>query len=137
MKLLGIGAGNPDGSAEILLKEALRAAEGAEVSYLRLDEVDLNAHADWLSGTVTLPRNGTPPASRPAASTAASSPARWRTGPTASPTPWSATKPSTTPAAGPDHTWPFLDRCPKRRRVGVVNLERPEPAFCAGEDERR
>jgi multimeric flavodoxin WrbA len=48
MKLLGIGAGNPDGSAEILLKEALRAAEGAEASYLRLDEVDLNAHADWL-----------------------------------------------------------------------------------------
>lgn len=43
MKLLGLSAGNPDGSAEILLKIALRAAEdaGVEVSLIRLDDLTL------------------------------------------------------------------------------------------------
>ena len=38
--LLGLNAGAPGGSAEILLKEALRAAEadGASVELIRLDE---------------------------------------------------------------------------------------------------
>jgi len=29
----------------------------------------------------------------------------------------------------------FLDRCQFRRRAGVVKMERPQPAFFAGEDE--
>jgi multimeric flavodoxin WrbA len=43
MRLLGLSAGNPDGSAEILLKVALRAAEdeGAEVGLVRLDDLSL------------------------------------------------------------------------------------------------
>lgn len=43
MKLLGLSAGNPDGSAEILLKVALGAAvaEGAEVALVRLDDLVL------------------------------------------------------------------------------------------------
>ena len=41
--MLGLSAGNPDGSAEILLKVALHAAEdeGAQVSLLRLDDLTL------------------------------------------------------------------------------------------------
>ena len=43
MKLLGLSAGNPDGSAEILLKIALRAAEdeGADAALVRLDDLSL------------------------------------------------------------------------------------------------
>lgn len=43
MRVLGLGAGNPEGSAEILLRLALEAAaaEGAEVALIRLDELDL------------------------------------------------------------------------------------------------
>jgi multimeric flavodoxin WrbA len=43
VRVLGLGAGNPAGSAEILLRLALRAAaaEGAEVALVRLDELDL------------------------------------------------------------------------------------------------
>lgn len=43
MRVLGLSAGNPDGSAEILLKVALRAAEadGADVSLVRLDDLTL------------------------------------------------------------------------------------------------
>ena len=44
-------------------------------------------------------------------------------------------QPPTTPTAGSEHTWPFLDRCPQRRCDGAVNVERPQPH--AGEDERR
>jgi multimeric flavodoxin WrbA len=42
-RVLGIGCGQPHGSAEILLKSALRAAEtaGAEVELVRLDELCL------------------------------------------------------------------------------------------------
>jgi len=42
-RVLGLGCGHPDGSAEILLKAALRAAEGegAEVELVRLDELRL------------------------------------------------------------------------------------------------
>jgi multimeric flavodoxin WrbA len=42
-RVLGLGCGQPDGSAEILLKAALRAAqgEGAEVELIRLDELRL------------------------------------------------------------------------------------------------
>lgn len=42
-RILGIGCGRPDGSAEIVLKAALRAAEdlGAEVALVRLDELRL------------------------------------------------------------------------------------------------
>jgi multimeric flavodoxin WrbA len=42
-KVLGLGCGRPRGSAEILLKAALRAAEekGAEVELVRLDELRL------------------------------------------------------------------------------------------------
>src|SRR5271156_6360452 len=42
-RILGLGCGRPDGSAEILLKAALRAAEdqGAEVELVRLDELRL------------------------------------------------------------------------------------------------
>jgi multimeric flavodoxin WrbA len=45
MRLLGLSAGNPDGSAEILLKEALRGAEeaGAEVEYVRLHDLRLTS----------------------------------------------------------------------------------------------
>ncbi len=43
MRILGLSAGNPDGSAEILLKVALAAAadEGAEVALVRLDDLQL------------------------------------------------------------------------------------------------
>jgi multimeric flavodoxin WrbA len=50
--VLGLSAGNNGGSAEILLKAALRAAEdaGADVSLVRIDDLDLSlgpaAHAD-------------------------------------------------------------------------------------------
>jgi multimeric flavodoxin WrbA len=42
-RVLGLSAGNPDGSAEILLKTALRSAEdeGAEVALVRLDDLEL------------------------------------------------------------------------------------------------
>jgi len=42
-RVLGLGCGQPDGSAEILLKSALRAAEGegAEVELVRLDDLRL------------------------------------------------------------------------------------------------
>jgi multimeric flavodoxin WrbA len=42
-RLLGLSAGNPGGSVEIVLKEALMAAEaaGAEVELVRLDDLDL------------------------------------------------------------------------------------------------
>lgn len=45
MKLLGLSAGNPNGSAEILLKEALRGAEseGAEIELVRLHELRLSS----------------------------------------------------------------------------------------------
>ena len=41
--VLGLGCGQPHGSAEILLKAALRAAEaeGAQVELVRLDELRL------------------------------------------------------------------------------------------------
>jgi multimeric flavodoxin WrbA len=54
--LLGLSAGAIGGSAEILLKEALRGAEasGAEVELVRLAELDLSTaptassdHAQW------------------------------------------------------------------------------------------
>jgi multimeric flavodoxin WrbA len=54
--VLGLSAGNPGGSAEILLKEALKAAEesGATVELVRIDDLDLsvgpeagNDDADW------------------------------------------------------------------------------------------
>jgi multimeric flavodoxin WrbA len=46
-RVLGLGCGQPDGSAEILLKAALRAAEdeGAEVKLVRLDELRLPSGA--------------------------------------------------------------------------------------------
>ena len=42
-RILGLGCGQPNGSAEILLKAALRAAEetGAQVEFVRLDELRL------------------------------------------------------------------------------------------------
>jgi multimeric flavodoxin WrbA len=45
MRVLGLSAGNPDGSAEILLKEALRGAEGAgaEVELVRIGDLRLTA----------------------------------------------------------------------------------------------
>ncbi len=45
MRLLGLSAGNPDGSAEILLKEAMRGAEsaGREVELVRLHDLQLSA----------------------------------------------------------------------------------------------
>jgi multimeric flavodoxin WrbA len=48
MRLLGIGAGNPGGSAEILLKEALRSASqaGADVGLIRLEELHLPSGPD-------------------------------------------------------------------------------------------
>jgi multimeric flavodoxin WrbA len=48
MELLGLSAGNPGGSAEILLKEALRAAEqvGAEVALVRLVDLELSTGPD-------------------------------------------------------------------------------------------
>ena len=44
MSILGLSAGTPGGSAEILLKEALRAAEeqGADVQLIRIDDLDLS-----------------------------------------------------------------------------------------------
>jgi multimeric flavodoxin WrbA len=54
--VLGLSAGNPGGSAEILLKEALRSAEadGAEVHLVRIDDLTLSLgpsavadDADW------------------------------------------------------------------------------------------
>ena len=43
MRVIGLSAGNADGSAEILLKAALAAAagEGAEVALVRLDDLEL------------------------------------------------------------------------------------------------
>lgn len=43
MRVLGLCAGNAEGSAEIVLKSALRAAEdeGAEVALVRIDDLDL------------------------------------------------------------------------------------------------
>jgi len=55
-RVLGLSAGNAGGSAEILLKEALRAAEagGAEVHLVRIDDLNLSLgpnagpdDADW------------------------------------------------------------------------------------------
>ena len=48
MRLLGLSAGNPDGSAEILLKEALRGAEAAdaEVELVRIGDLRLTAGPD-------------------------------------------------------------------------------------------
>jgi multimeric flavodoxin WrbA len=47
MRVLGLGCGQPHGSAEILLKAALQAAEGegAEVELVRLDEIRLPSGA--------------------------------------------------------------------------------------------
>jgi multimeric flavodoxin WrbA len=47
-RLLGLGCGQPDGSAEILLKAALTAAEaeGAEVELLRLDDLRIPSGPD-------------------------------------------------------------------------------------------
>jgi multimeric flavodoxin WrbA len=47
-KVLGLGCGQPDGSAEILLKAALRSAEatGAEVASVRLDDLRLPSGPD-------------------------------------------------------------------------------------------
>lgn len=47
-RVLGIGCGQPDGSAEILLKAALKAAEdaGAAVELVRLDELRLPSGPD-------------------------------------------------------------------------------------------
>lgn len=44
MTVLGLSAGNPGGSADILLKEALKAAEddGAEVAMVRVDDLRLS-----------------------------------------------------------------------------------------------
>lgn len=42
MRLLGLSAGNPDGSAEILLKEALRGAD-ADVELVRLTDLRLSS----------------------------------------------------------------------------------------------
>jgi len=59
----------------------------------------------WLTDPPSKTRvRPTPPRCVPAASAAASSSARWPTAPTGSPTPWSATKPATTPHAGCRHT---------------------------------
>jgi multimeric flavodoxin WrbA len=46
-RVLGLGCGQPHGSAEILLKAALRAAEGegTEVELVRLDELRLPSGA--------------------------------------------------------------------------------------------
>ena len=43
MRVLGLGAGNPGGSAEILLQVALAAAadEGADIALVRLDDLAL------------------------------------------------------------------------------------------------
>src|SRR3954468_12063472 len=48
MRLLGLSAGNPDGSAEILLKEGLRAAEEAraDVELVRIGDLRLTAGPD-------------------------------------------------------------------------------------------
>src|SRR3954451_22320441 len=48
-KLLGLGCGQPDGSAEILLKAALQSAEtvGADVELVRLEELDVEPDDAW------------------------------------------------------------------------------------------
>lgn len=48
MSVLGLSAGNPNGSAEILLKEALRGVEaaGGKVELVRLQELDLSSGPD-------------------------------------------------------------------------------------------
>jgi multimeric flavodoxin WrbA len=48
VQLLGVSAGSPDGSVEIVLKEALQAAEaeGAEVELVRLEELRLPSGPD-------------------------------------------------------------------------------------------
>lgn len=50
MKVLGLGAGVPGGSAELLLAAALRAASatGAGAELVRLSDVDMSADGDWL-----------------------------------------------------------------------------------------
>jgi multimeric flavodoxin WrbA len=62
MRILGLGAGVPGGSAEILLTAALRAATGAgtpaagasataggvDAELVRLSDVDIDADGDWL-----------------------------------------------------------------------------------------
>jgi multimeric flavodoxin WrbA len=46
--VLGVGCGQPDGSAEILLKAALMAAEAhGSVELVRLDDVGIPDDADW------------------------------------------------------------------------------------------
>src|SRR5690242_8815318 len=46
--VLGVGCGQPDGSAEILLKAALMAAEErGSVELVRLDDVRIPEDADW------------------------------------------------------------------------------------------
>jgi multimeric flavodoxin WrbA len=45
--ILGLSCGNAGGSAEILLVAALQAA-GAECALVRLLDVDLDAHGDWM-----------------------------------------------------------------------------------------
>src|SRR3954447_2338512 len=47
--LLGLGCGQPDGSAEILLKAALQSAEaaGADVSLVRLHDLDVEGDDAW------------------------------------------------------------------------------------------
>src|SRR5665213_2467700 len=48
MRLLGLGAGTPGGSAEIVLDVALQAAEneGADVELVRLDDLSLPSGPD-------------------------------------------------------------------------------------------
>jgi multimeric flavodoxin WrbA len=50
MMILGLSAGNPGGSAEIVLCTALGAVTGADVELVRLTDLDLTAPADldWL-----------------------------------------------------------------------------------------
>jgi hypothetical protein len=105
---------------------------------LRLDEVDLNAHADWLSWHCD------PAAKRYAASLKARGKhggiiacalahranrithALVRDQNRLQPRPLGLTTPGLSSTAAQN-----------AGALGVVNLERPEPAFCAGEDERR
>src|SRR3954452_19322163 len=50
-RLLGLGCGQPDGSAEILLKAALMAAEEhGSVELVRLEDVRIPDDADWFLG---------------------------------------------------------------------------------------
>src|SRR5712675_1238465 len=65
--VLGLGCGQPHGSAEILLKAALRAAEaeGAQVELVRLDELRLPsgaAEGAIIEGLTALRREGREPA---------------------------------------------------------------------------